>query len=140
MLPNINENAFIHLIYDGDCPLCRSFSEKVKIEEKFGPLELINARNNLSLAATLEKYGYPLDKGNVLILGNAYYQGADAVRLISIMSTSPNLLNRLVNFLFHSNQTARVFYPIMRTIRLILLTLLHKPTFSQALMDNHHGE
>lgn len=114
----------IMLIYDGDCPLCRNFSQAVRIRQSLGQLQLLNAREQPDIRRELQQRELDIDQGIVLKLGDSWYHGAVAMQMLAMISSRSGLVNRLNYWLFKSPARARWLYPPLRAVRNALLKLL----------------
>ena len=113
--------ASIQLIYDGDCPMCRTLGKTIKIREAVGRLEIINARESHPILEDIQKKGLDLDEGIVVHYQNKFYHGADALHLLALLSSNYSWFNRLNAFLFRSAFFSKLSYPILKNIRNALL-------------------
>ncbi|HEX5788582.1 MAG TPA: DCC1-like thiol-disulfide oxidoreductase family protein [Woeseiaceae bacterium] len=114
----------ILLVYDKQCPACDFYCNLVRIRESVGRLELVDARDGGPVMARITAAGFDIDQGMVLITGDKLYYGADAIHVLSLMSTKSGLFNRLTYAAFRSPGVSRVLYPVLRTCRNLLLKLL----------------
>lgn len=114
----------ILLVYDKQCPACDFYCNLVRIRESVGRLELVDARDGGPVMARITAAGFDIDQGMVLITGDKLYYGADAIHVLSLMSTKSGLFNRLTYAAFRSRGVSRVLYPVLRTCRNLLLKLL----------------
>jgi len=120
----------VTVIYDGECPICRNYSQALKIRESIGKLELVNARDGGPLVERIIDWGFDLDEGFVVIIGEQYYHGAEAIHRLALISGQSDLLNRFNFWMFKSPVRAKRLYPFMRFGRNSLLALLGKSKFS----------
>ncbi len=116
----------IWLVYDGDCPLCRTFAKVVKIREAAGELQLVNAREPHPILQEVNARQFNLDQGIVVKLNESFYHGADALHVLSLLSTNQTWFNRLNAFIFRSRVLTKVTYPVLKSIRNLLLWLNRK--------------
>lgn len=110
----------LRIIYDGECPFCSRYVRLVRLRENFR-VELIDARQAPEDA---KQYGHDLDKGMIVDIGGRVHHGADAVWMLSQLSTRSGLWNRILAAVFAWRPVAHVLYPIMRLGRRITLLLL----------------
>jgi predicted DCC family thiol-disulfide oxidoreductase YuxK len=129
--------ASIRLIYDNDCPVCRSYSQLVRIRRDIGALELINAREDSKALQQVTDMGLDIDQGMVLIIGDSYYYGSDAIHMLSLLSSRSGPFNRLHYYLFRSRHVAKWLYPLLRACRNLLLKLLGKTKINNL---GHQGD
>lgn len=112
------------VIYDGECPICRAYTARLRIQEAVGRLHLLDARQLPQLVGELASAGFDVDDGMVVVLGGALYFGADAVWMLSRLSTRSSWFNRLFFLAFRNRDRARLFYPFAKSVRRILLGAL----------------
>jgi len=114
----------IWLVYDGECPVCRSYVQHVRLKQAAGQLHLVDARKPSALREEIRAAGLQLDEGIVLKIGPQLYHGADAAHRLSLMTTTSGVFNRFNARLFASPRIARLAYPVLRAGRNALLRLL----------------
>lgn len=76
--------ATLRIVYDGDCPFCRSYVALLRLREQYD-VRLIDARKEPALAA---QYGLDLNEGMIADLDGEVHHGARAVSLLSRLSGS----------------------------------------------------
>ena len=112
------EPVGIRIIYDGDCPICRSYVTYAGLKKRVGEVELIDAREHPDLVAAYLLDGYDLDEGMIAELDDRLYYGGEAVWAInSLISRNPVL--RLLG----SRRLLKLTYPAMRFVRNLSLRL-----------------
>ena len=111
------------IIYDGDCPLCRSYTRHLRLKNTVDVL-LINAREDSSTLNTKELEHIDIDQGMVLILNGNIYSGEECVHILALLSTPSGLFNKINYLIFKNKQLSSLIYPFMRIGRNALLTLL----------------
>lgn len=112
------------VIYDGQCPFCDAYVSMLRLREFVGEVSLIDARTDPALVAELDHKGYPLNDGMAALLGGRVYFGADAVTLLSRLTTASGLVNSATAAVLKRPALARVCYPIMRGGRAAALKLM----------------
>lgn len=114
----------IWFIYDGECPLCKSAALALRIKQDYGTLHLLNAREELhQLIEQVNARGLSLDEGMVIVDGESFYHGKDALIFMARYGDNKGLFNRGNKWLFRSASVAAFLYPIMRSVRNVLLKL-----------------
>lgn len=118
--PDLDKNT-LYLIYDDECPLCRSSAHALNIKKAVGNLILINARESHPLVSSAYEHGFDPDRGIVVIYNDQYYFGTDAVHFLALLNSSNGVINRMTAILFRSRLVARIFYITIKSIRRVLL-------------------
>ena len=135
----MSEVQDILLVYDKECPACDYYCSLVRIRDSVGKLVLINARDGGAVMDEITAAGLDIDQGMVLKVGSQLYYGADAIHALALMSTRTGSFNRLAYFLFRSEKSAALLYPVLRTLRNLLLKILRKSKINNLqLSDNDH--
>lgn len=116
----------LYLIYDQQCPACDQYARLVRVRESVGDLELVDARTDKRFLPAITARGWDIDEGMVLKVDNELYYADDAIRVLALMSSRSGLFNQLNYHLFASPARARVFYPMLRACRNLLLKMLRK--------------
>jgi len=119
-------NEEILLIYDQECPVCDNYCKVVRIRESVGKLTIVNARDDSEVMDEITNQGLDIDQGMVLKMDNKLYYGSDAIHALALISSRSDILNRLNYWLFKSKTLSRIFYPVLRLFRNILLKILGK--------------
>lgn len=114
----------VWLVYDGECPVCKSYCRYVRIRETVGTLHLVDARQPGALMDEITAAGLDIDQGMVLKLAGQLYYGPDAIHMLTLLGTPSGLFNRFNYHLFGTRLGARVFYPLGKAFRNLLLKLL----------------
>jgi predicted DCC family thiol-disulfide oxidoreductase YuxK len=107
----------VWLVYDGDCPLCHHAAHALRIQQTYGPLHLINARDSQDhpLMRLINAQKYDLDKGMVIYHGGKIYHGKAALSFMGMTSTSHAWYRHITSL-----------YPLLRATRNTLLHLRGK--------------
>jgi predicted DCC family thiol-disulfide oxidoreductase YuxK len=116
----------VTVVYDGACPLCRSYVLHLRLRESAGSVRLIDARQDPLLVKTLRSKGCGLDAGMVVRIHERLYHGAAALNVLALMSSRSGWFNRLNYLVFRSRLLSTLLYPSMVFGRRILLQLLGK--------------
>ena len=112
------------VVYDGDCPLCSAYVTQLRLKETAGCLDLVDARQHPETVEALDRRGYRLDEGMVVIAGDQAYHGSDAIHALALMSSRSGWLNRLNYWVFRSHTLSAALYPALVAGRRALLWLL----------------
>ena len=119
-------NRRILLVYDKECPACDYYCHIVNIRDSVGELVLVDARESSDIMAEISELGLDIDQGMVLRIDNSLYYGPDAIHMLALIGSKSGLFNRL-NYLFFGSKTlSKIFYPLFKFFRNLLLKLLGK--------------
>ena len=119
----------ITIVYDGGCPVCNAYVRYTRLREAL-KVKLIDARQDPELVRELAQYGMNLDEGMVVFFGGRRFHGADAMHILSTLTTRSGAWNRMNLWLFGNPRTAAVFYPLLKQGRRTLLWVLRRPPLS----------
>ena len=120
----MSDDRDILLVYDRQCPACNFYCQLARIRQSVGELKLIDAREPSPVMDELTAAGLDIDQGMVLKVGGELYYGSDAIHMLSLMSTRRGFFNRLMYHTFRSRRVAGFLYPILRSMRNLLLKIL----------------
>ncbi|MDX1802568.1 MAG: DCC1-like thiol-disulfide oxidoreductase family protein [Alcanivorax sp.] len=124
------------LVYDGECPVCQRFSQRVRIRDSVGELHLLDARQPSALLDAITARGLDIDQGMVLVVDQQFYYGADALHALALLGSHVGLFNRFNHWVFRSGRRARLLYPLLRGMRNLLLRLLGTPPINNLKRDD----
>ncbi|WP_020681682.1 DCC1-like thiol-disulfide oxidoreductase family protein [Marinobacterium rhizophilum] len=125
------------LIYDKECPFCDRYCRLVRIRAAVGTLRLVNARESSELMAEVTAAGLDIDQGMVLKMGGRLYYGAEAMRVLALLSSRSGAFNRLNYWIFRSKVLSSLLYPLLRACRNLTLRLMGKSRINNLhLADN----
>ena len=113
----------IWLLYDGDCPFCKSYARLVRLRDALGELRLINARDPSSELDAARQLGYRIDDGMVLCIDGEYFHGDDCINRLALMSSEVSAFNKLNRWVFSSRRRSALLYPILRACRNLTVRL-----------------
>jgi predicted DCC family thiol-disulfide oxidoreductase YuxK len=122
-MKKINQDD-IWLVYDGECPVCRTYCKYIRIREAVGRLHFVDARQPSDIMEEITAAGLDIDQGMVVKFHDVMYYGSDAIQILALLSTPFGFFNRVNYFFFGSKIGSRVFYPIGKAFRTILLKML----------------
>ena len=122
----IDTEAGVWFVYDGDCPLCRNAAQTLKIQDAVGPLHLLDARKAKGhpLMSQIAAARLDLDEGMVMKYSDQLYHGAEALTLMALLGSDLGWFNKVNAALFKSPTCARICYPALRGGRNLLLKVL----------------
>lgn len=120
-----DKGGHVWFVYDGDCPLCRTAAQALRMKSSVGELHLVDARNAPGdpVLAEVNARGLDLDEGAVIKYGGRFYHGDDAIHMMALLGSGQGWFNRMNAGLFRSKTMARVCYPAMRGTRNFLVWL-----------------
>jgi len=114
------------VIYDGECPFCKTYVQFMRFRETVGTVNLLDARSQPELVQAFKNKGYDLNNGMVFIMNQKVHYGDDAVFMMSLLSSSVGVFNRMNGFIFSKPILAKTIYPVLVVGRKIVLKLLGK--------------
>lgn len=117
-------NGNVWLVYDGECPVCKTYCRYARLRAAVGQLHLVDARQPSALMDEITAAGLDIDQGMVVKFEGVMYYGPDAIRMLTLLSTSSGLFNRINYWFFGTPMRAGVFYPVGKAFRNIILKLL----------------
>jgi predicted DCC family thiol-disulfide oxidoreductase YuxK len=114
----------VWLVYDGECPVCRTYCSYIRIRQATGQLHLVDARQPGALMDEITAAGLDIDQGMVLKMSGQLYYGADAIHMLTLLSTPSGLFNRFNYYLFSTRLGSRILYPLGKAVRNLVLKVL----------------
>lgn len=120
----VPETREILLVYDKECPACDYYSNLVRIRDTVGKLVLVDARDKTPVMDEITAAGLDIDQGMVLKIGDELYYGSEAIHRLALIGTRSGFFNRLAYWSFRSRRVSRVLYPVLRSLRNLLLKIL----------------
>ena len=131
MIINLNDtdifpNDTVSIIYDDGCPVCSYYISISRIEEKFGKVNLIKARNNLKILDYLKSINIDINEGMIVVFDKKMYFGSDAINIISILGKKVSFINNIMIGIFKHRVISQLLYPLLKLGRRLLLLILGK--------------
>ena len=121
-MPDMSEKDDAWFVYDGECPLCRHGANNFCLSDPAATLHRINQRSDdHEVVRQIREQRLDLDRGMVIKYRGHFYQGADALHLMSRLGLSKGRAGRAATLLFRSRRMARLCYPFLRAARNVLL-------------------
>lgn len=133
----MDEPADIIVVYDKECPACDYYCNLVGIRETVGRLVLVNARDGEPIMDEITARGLDIDQGMVVKVGSELYYGPDAIHVLARMGTNSGFFNRLSYWTFRSKAMSRVLYPILKSLRNLLLKVLGRTKINNLNIDGN---
>ncbi|GAA0413660.1 DUF393 domain-containing protein [Massilia aurea] len=121
MTPDFPSNF---LLYDGDCPFCNRYMQKVRLERALAHFVMMNARDAPALVKALRGVGLDINAGMILSVDGKLFHGAECMQRLALMSTRSSWFNKLTASIFSRPRAARILYPLLVTGRNASLYLL----------------
>ena len=119
-------NPQVSIVYDGECPFCQQYTHLLRLRASAGEVKLVDARSGDPLVQEVIQRGFDLDEGMIVTIADRFYHGADAMRVLALLSTRSGWFNRLNYFVFRSRSLAAFLYPLLRTCRNLALRVLRR--------------
>lgn len=124
MLSNKDGKNEIWLVYDGECPVCNTYCQYIRIREAVGTLHLVDARKPSAIMDEITAAGLDIDQGMVVKFKSVIYYGADAIHMLTLLSTPSGVFNRINYVIFSTKISANLFYPLGKAFRNMVLKVL----------------
>lgn len=115
------------LVFDGGCVFCRHFAELSELRSGIPGLRIRDGRADTPLRLSLERRGYRLRDGAVLIDGEQVLHGAEAIQWLCARMTPSAALLRLLAPLLATPERARALYPLLLLARRAALAVRGLP-------------
>lgn len=121
----VADRGGVWFLYDGECPMCRSVAQAVRIRERYGSLHLVDARQAKDHPLYLDamRRGLSLDEGMVIYADGDAFHGKDALTFIARFGDPINPTTILSKVLFRAKFVAGSLYPLLRGCRNMLLAI-----------------
>jgi predicted DCC family thiol-disulfide oxidoreductase YuxK len=121
-----SSNDTFVVIYDGDCPFCRSYVAYSALSQRFARLDLIDARTDPELQLTYRSLGYDLNEGMVVIENGLIFHGSRAMERIAYHTRGNRRGNALLARVMFDSRTAEKLYGVLSVGRSIVLKILRR--------------
>ncbi len=136
-------NDQVIVIYDKECPACDNYCQWIRLNKTIDHahqknLLLIDAREHPEHVQKITEQGLDIDQGMIVIIADKLYYGSDAIHVLALMSSRTGVFNRFNYWLFKSKNRAHILYPVLRTLRNLLLKLLGKTKINNLQLDNNN--
>ena len=120
-------DADIVVVYDGQCVFCNSYIKLMRLRASAGNVVLCDAREDDAAQRVKDSLGLDLDEGMLVLYGSRAYYGADAMHILSSLTSRSNAWNGLTASIFSRHWLARVLYPFLKLGRSLALLVLGRP-------------
>ncbi|ETX13283.1 hypothetical protein OCH239_12305 [Roseivivax halodurans JCM 10272] len=119
-----NQASVMEIVYDGECPFCASWVRMVRLRERVGAVELVDARSGDPRPAMLAEAGYDLDRGMIVRWRGQVFHGDAALHLMAVQSGPGGVANSLQRRVFSSPRIAAAVYPWLVRGRWLALRMM----------------
>jgi predicted DCC family thiol-disulfide oxidoreductase YuxK len=109
------------LVFDGGCPFCRHFAELSELRGGIPDLQIRDGRADHALRAELNRRGYRLANGAMVLLGDRVLHGAEAIQWICTRMNPSDRLLSLMAPLLAAKPRSRAVYPLLLLARRLAL-------------------
>jgi len=116
-------NGDVWLVYDGECPVCKTYVKYIRIKDAVGTLHLVDARLPSDIMTEITAAGLDIDQGMVVKFKDVIYYGPDAINMLTLLSSPSGLFNRINYVIFSTKLGSDIFYPMGKAVRNIVLKL-----------------
>lgn len=114
----------LEIVYDGDCPFCSSYVGMLRLRATVGPVELIDARSGDPRVAAFAAQGFSADTGMIVRHRDDVLHGAEAMRLLTLLSETRGPLSWLLRQMFRHPRAALPCYRVLAAGRRLTLRLM----------------
>jgi predicted DCC family thiol-disulfide oxidoreductase YuxK len=122
----------VTVVYDGECPVCRSYMLYYRLRSLNARVRLIDARTSDPEVDDIRRHGFDLDQGMVVKCQGRIYHGADAMHILAILGAEDTFFNRVNKFVFRHRRLAKNLYPVLVRGRHLLLRLLGRRLIAES--------
>jgi predicted DCC family thiol-disulfide oxidoreductase YuxK len=120
----LDDDQNLTIVYDGDCPFCRSYVVYSRLKSRFPQVRLLDARTQPELVRGFRERGYDLTEGMLVIERGQIRHGAEAMGYIAHMTRQSGILNRVLDRVFRREGPGKLTYAMLRGGRSAVLKLL----------------
>ena len=113
-----------YILYDGECPACRSYMAVAGLRKVRPDLRIIDARKAPDMVAMLRRQGYEINEGMMVSVGGQLFFGADATRLIAQLGKAGGPLRAALLWAIGNAPWSLWLYPRLNWCRRLLLRML----------------
>ena len=115
------------LVFDGGCVFCRHFAELSELRSGIANLQIRDGRADQTLRQELERRGFRLRDGAVVLDGDRVLHGADAMAWLCCRMTPSAALLQVLAPWMAGHRRARLIYPLLLVARRLALSLRGLP-------------
>lgn len=126
----------VTIVYDAQCPVCRHVVAASRLRQRCAALELIDARTTpVDYVQGRNLSNLDFDEGFAVVVDGQLHHGADGARVLAVLTRPSGIGYRVFRWLVGGPWRARVFYPVLRAGRGLLLRILGVPRFGESRAD-----
>ncbi|MCB1682400.1 MAG: DUF4166 domain-containing protein [Rhodospirillales bacterium] len=114
----------ITVVYDDECPVCRSYCTRLALNNPERELVLVDARKGGALMEEITARGLDIDEGMVVKIGDDLHYGADAIYVLAQHTKPAGLMGRMNAYFFRHKVLSNVLYPAGKGVRNFVLYVL----------------
>ena len=120
----MNETQNVEVVYDGKCPVCRGYCERLKLADPQRNLVLFDARRPGETVTEVYRRGLDINEGMAVTVDGRLYYGSRAIHELTRLAEAESMFGRLNRLAFGSRRLSRYTYPFGKLARNILLRLI----------------
>lgn len=123
----------VSIVYDGLCPVCRHVVRASRLRDRAASLELVDARRDpIDDVQGVSLENIDFDKGFAVVVDGDVHHGADGARVLAALTEKTGIAFRLFRWLVRTERRSRMWYPVLRAGRNLLLRLLRVPRIADS--------
>ena len=111
------------VVYDHQCPVCRAYCESMEARHP-ETTYLLDARKDSELMREITRQGFDIDEGMVVEMSGKLFFGARAIHILANREGTDTWFDRINRLLFRRLSVAKVWYPLLKALRNLLLRVL----------------
>lgn len=127
----------VEVVYDKDCPVCDYYCQRVDVDESFGTIERIDARERSDILDEITDAELDIDEGMVVKVDDTIYYGSDAIHKLATLSSQRGFVNKVAYAVFRHPRAATMLYPLLAQCRNLLLKLLGRSRINNLQRDDN---
>ncbi len=120
----VMQTSDLEVVYDGDCPFCRSYVLYCRLKEAFPDVILTDARELPERVARFRAEKMEINDGMIVLYAGAVYHGDKAMTVLTQISRPDAFIQRVMRLLFRWPALAHIVYAALRSGRNMALFLL----------------
>lgn len=127
----------VSIVYDGKCPVCRHLVAASRLRERAASLELVDARTMpVDQVQGCNLTDLNFDEEFAVVVDGLVHHGADGAHVLALLTQPSGIGFRVFRCLVSGPRRARIFYPVLRAGRGLLLRMLGIPRFGDGIGRN----